>query len=100
MQLCEKPKPSCSVVVLLAPQFYNSRLAVGVNAVDAPRRRVHLHAQPAGHFVQVRRVMRARRGVFALGKRHVEAAVAVTLDRGDGRVLGYERDGLHVGPWV
>ena len=42
--------------------------------------------------VRVRRVTRAQQGVIALGQRHVRALEAV--NRGDGRVLGHERDGL------
>ena len=85
---------SCAVMVLLAPAP-DSRLAVSVNAVDAPRR-VCLHAQPAGHLVQV------RRGVAALGQRRVYLAVAVKLNRGDSRVIGHAHGDLvrcmHVGP--
>eukprot|EP00964_Phaeocystis_antarctica_P092353 scaffold59398_cov69-Phaeocystis_antarctica.AAC.3 len=50
------------------------RAAVGVNAVDAPRR-AHLHAQPAGHGLH------ARGGVIAQGqRRHVRALEAVALN--------------------
>ena len=66
----------------------DSRLAVGVNAVDAPRRCLHLHAQPAGHLVQV------RRGVATLGQRRVNLAVAVRLNRGDSRIIGHAHGDL------
>jgi len=69
------------------------RAAVGVDAVDAPRR-AHVHAQPAGHGLHLVHVVVARGGAVALGQRHVRALEAVGLDRGDGRVLGHERDGI------
>ena len=69
------------------------RLTVGVNAVDAPRR-VRLHAQPASHLVvQVRRVM-ARRGVATLRERSIDVAVAVGLNREDGRVCSHAHGNL------
>eukprot|EP00964_Phaeocystis_antarctica_P047200 scaffold27294_cov59-Phaeocystis_antarctica.AAC.2 len=64
-----------------------------VYVVDAPRR-AHVHAQPAGNGLHLVYVVVARRGGFALGQRHVRAYEAIALDRGDGRVLGHERDGL------
>ena len=64
-----------------------------VYAVDAPRR-AHVHAQPAGRGLHLVHFVVARGGGVALGQRYVRALEAVTLDRGDGRVLGHERDGL------
>eukprot|EP00964_Phaeocystis_antarctica_P062772 scaffold37630_cov56-Phaeocystis_antarctica.AAC.1 len=64
-----------------------------VYVVDAPRR-AHVHAQPAGHGLHLVHVVATQRGVVALGQRHVRAYEAITSDRGDGRVLGHQRDGL------
>ena len=75
------------------PPAPDSRLAVSVDAVDAPRR-ARVHAQPAGPGLHLDQVVVAREGVVAL-----EPLEAINFNREDGRVLGHVRDGLMRHVW-